>query len=80
MNSVTKNKTTLSLTHGYARCSTSEEKQDIDRQVRELKRAGADRVWLEYAHGDSPNKEQQENMCQGGFHPKDEIPPINWNL
>lgn len=64
MNSVTKNKTTLSLTHGYARCSTSEEKQDIDRQVRELKRAGADRVWLEYAHGDSPNKEQQEAMFQ----------------
>ena len=59
MNSVTKNKTTLSLTHGYARCSTSEEKQDIDRQVRELKRAGADRVWL-----DSPNKEQQEAMFQ----------------
>ena len=64
MNSVTKNKPTLSLTHGYARCSTNEEKQDIDRQVRELKRAGADRVWLEYEHGDSPNKEQQETMFQ----------------
>lgn len=64
MNSVTKNKPTLSVTHGYARCSTSEEKQDIDRQVRELKRAGADRVWLEYEHGDSPNKEQQEAMFQ----------------
>lgn len=25
------------VTHGYARCSTNEEKQDIDRQVRELK-------------------------------------------
>ena len=22
----------------------------------------------------------EENICQGGFHPKDEIPPINWNL
>ena len=22
----------------------------------------------------------QENICQGGFHPKDEIPPINWKL
>ena len=64
MNSVTKNKTALSVTHGYARCSTNEEKQDIDRQVRELKRAGADRVWLEYEHGDSPNKEQQEAMFQ----------------
>ena len=64
MNSVTKNKPTLSLTHGYARCSTNEEKQDINRQIRELKRAGADRVWLEYEHGDSPNKEQQEAMFQ----------------
>ena len=68
MNSVTKNKPTLSVTHGYARCSTSEEKQDIDRQVRELKRAGADRVWLEYEHGDSPNKEQQELLCKGWSH------------
>ena len=64
MDSVKKNKSTLSVTHGYARCSTNEEKQDIDRQVRELKRAGADRVWLEYEHGDSPNKEQQETMFQ----------------
>lgn len=64
MNSVTKNKPTLSLTHGYARCSTNEEKQDINRQIRELKRAGADRVWLEYEHGDSPSKEQQEMMFQ----------------
>ena len=22
----------------------------------------------------------QENICQGGFHHKDEIPPINWKL
>ena len=22
----------------------------------------------------------QENICQGGFHPKDEIPPINRKL
>lgn len=22
----------------------------------------------------------QEKICQGGFHPKDEIPPINWDL
>lgn len=36
------------VTHGYARCSTNEEKQDIDRQVRELKAAGAQKIWLEY--------------------------------
>ena len=62
MKNVTENETTLSLTHGYARCSTDEEKQDINRQIRELKRAGVDRVWLEYEHGDSPSKEQQEAM------------------
>ena len=22
----------------------------------------------------------QENICQGGFHPKDEIPPLNKDL
>ena len=26
------------------------------------------------------NRIYQENICQGGFHHKDEIPPINWNL
>ncbi len=30
--------------------------------------------------GESVSIENQENICQGGFHPKDEIPPINWNL
>lgn len=64
MKNVTKNKTALFVTHGYARCSTDEERQDIDRQIRELKRAGADRVWLEYEHGDSPVKEQQEAMFE----------------
>ncbi len=72
MNSVTKNEPSLSLTHGYARCSTNEEKQDIDRQVRELKRAGVDRVWLEYEHGDSPTKEQQDMMFAAA-HPGDTI-------
>ena len=30
--------------------------------------------------GESNSIINQENICQGGFHPKDEIPPINWNL
>lgn len=64
MKNVKKNEHTLSLTHGYARCSTDEERQDIDRQIRELKRAGVDRIWLEYEHGDSPAKEQQEAMFE----------------
>ena len=41
---------------GYARCSTNESKQDIDRQVRELKQAGAETVYLEYEHGDAVSK------------------------
>lgn len=43
---------------GYARCSTNESKQDIERQVRELKQAGAETVYLEYEHGDAAVKEQ----------------------
>ena len=43
---------------GYARCSTNESKQDIERQVRELKQVGAERVFLEYEHGDAAVKEQ----------------------
>ena len=43
-------------TYGYARCSTSEDKQDINRQIRELKTAGADEVIFEYEHGDAKVK------------------------
>ncbi|MDY4755708.1 MAG: recombinase family protein [Candidatus Faecousia sp.] len=50
------------MTYGYARCSTNETKQDINRQVRELKSAGADTLFLEYEHGDSKIKSQQEAM------------------
>lgn len=46
------------MKYGYARCSTNESKQDIERQVRELKRAGAEAVYLEYEHGDSAVKAQ----------------------
>ena len=42
--------------YGYARCSTSEDKQDINRQIRELKAAGADEVIFEYEHGDAKVK------------------------
>ena len=50
------------MTYGYARCSTNETKQDINRQVRELKAAGAEHIFLEYEHGDSKVKSQQEAM------------------
>ena len=39
-------------TWGYARCSTNESKQDVNRQIKELKAAGADEVVFEYEHGD----------------------------
>ena len=50
------------MNYGYARCSTNESRQDIDRQVRELKSAGADTLFLEYEHGDSKIKSQQEEL------------------
>ena len=50
------------MIYGYARCSTNESKQDINRQVRELKAAGAEQIYLEYEHGDSKIKEQQGMM------------------
>lgn len=62
MKSVTKTATTFSVTHGYARCSMSEEKQDINRQTRELKKLGAEKLWLEFEHGDAASKEQQSLM------------------
>lgn len=50
------------MNYGYARCSTNETKQDINRQVRELKAAGAGEIFLEYEHGDSKIKPQQEAL------------------
>lgn len=52
------------ITHGYARCSTNEDRQDINRQTRELKKHGAEKVWLEYEHGDAASKEQQSLMLE----------------
>ena len=46
----------MSKTWGYARCSTNEEKQDIQRQIRELTAAGAEEVIFEYEHGDAKVK------------------------
>ena len=46
----------MSKNWGYARCSTNEDKQDINRQIRELKAAGAEEVIFEYEHGDAKVK------------------------
>ena len=47
------------MIYGYARCSTNEAKQDINRQLRELKQEGAEEVYFEYEHGDSAVKQKQ---------------------
>ncbi len=47
------------MIYGYARCSTNETKQDINRQLRELKEEGAEEVYFEYEHGDSKVKQKQ---------------------
>lgn len=52
------------MKYGYARCSTNETKQDINRQVRELKAIGAEEIFLEYEHGDSKIKNQQKAMFE----------------
>lgn len=52
------------MIYGYARCSTNEDKQDINRQIRELKAAGAAEVYLEYEHGDSIVKEQLFSLLE----------------
>ncbi|MBQ4553175.1 MAG: recombinase family protein [Clostridia bacterium] len=46
------------MIYGYGRCSTNESKQDINRQIRELKTAGAEEVIFEYEHGDAQTKKQ----------------------
>lgn len=50
------------MIYGYSRCSTNEAKQDINRQVRELKAAGAEEIFMEYEHGDAKIKSQQQAM------------------
>ena len=50
------------MDYGYSRCSTNETKQDINRQVRELKPAGAKQIFVEYEHGDAKVKSQQQAM------------------
>ena len=52
------------MIYGYARCSTNESKQDINRQIKELKAAGADEVIFEYEHGDAKTKKELQMLLQ----------------
>ena len=50
------------MIYGYARCSTNEDKQDITRQIRELKAARAQEVIFEYEHGDAKVKQNLQML------------------
>lgn len=52
------------MIYGYARCSTHEDKQDINRQIRELKAAGAEEVIFEYEHGDAKVKQNLQMLLE----------------
>lgn len=55
----------MSKTYGYARVSLSEEKgQDLQRQVRELKAAGAEEIITEREHGDSRIKQNLDLLLE----------------
>ena len=54
----------MSKIYGYARCSTNESKQDINRQIKELRAAGAEEVIFEYEHGDAKVKEQLQMLLE----------------
>ena len=52
------------MIYGYARCSTNEELQDINRQIRELKQLGAtdETIYFEYESGTKTNRSQLNNL------------------
>lgn len=55
----------MSKNYGFARCSLGEEKgQDINRQVRELKAAGAEEIIAERVHGDAKLKPQLDFLLE----------------
>ena len=55
----------MSKNYGFARCSLGEEKgQDINRQVRELKTAGAEEIITERVHGDAKVKPQLDFLLE----------------
>ena len=52
------------MEYGYARCSTNETKQDIDRQKRELKKMGVEErnIYFEYESGTKTDRVQLGRM------------------
>ena len=55
----------MSKSYGFARCSLGEEKgQDLNRQVRELRAAGAEEIITERVHGDAKVKPQLDFLLE----------------
>lgn len=52
------------MIYGYSRCSTNETKQDLQRQTRELKKAGAEIVFQEFEHGDAESKKELAKLFE----------------
>lgn len=54
----------VKMIYGYARCSTNESLQDIDRQVRELKQQGAEEktIYREYESGTKVNRAELQKL------------------
>ncbi len=55
----------MAKNYGFARCSLGEEKgQDLNRQIRELKAAGAEEIISERVHGDAKVKPQLDFLLE----------------
>jgi len=52
------------MTYGYARCSTTETKQDIERQKRELKAMGAEEIYFEYESATKIHRAELEKLLK----------------
>lgn len=54
------------MEYGYARCSTNESKQDINRQTRELKNMGIkeDNIFFEYESGTKDDRRELNRLMQ----------------
>ena len=52
--------------YGYARCSTNETKQNIDRQGRELSKCGvpAENIYWEFDHGTNDDRIELPSLLQ----------------
>lgn len=52
------------MVYGYARCSTSETKQDVERQINDLRAMGAVEIYHEYESGTKLNRPELEKLMR----------------